>query len=179
MIRLAGSRRWQGICPTRQRVDSTRPAQRLVGSFRQSRTVTYRLVMLTERRIDHSAVEQNLRRVGDLVEMPQRLLEVLIVVGVKGLDPGLNFLYLINVHPDKPRPDYLTCFNDIPPTYDESNRWQGLTRFYWVCRRKNNQAMLPTELRQQPPKKDWGWTAGGIVTSRPRSNSYRDQPKII
>lgn len=70
--------------------------------------------MLAKGRIDHSAVKQNFRCVGDLIEMSQGLLKFLVVVGIKGLNPCFDFLYFINIIPDKPRPIILlastTCF---------------------------------------------------------------------
>ena len=53
---------------------------------------TYSLLMLSECGVDHTAVEQDLGRVGDLVEDFQCLVEFVVVVAGEGCHPGLDFL---------------------------------------------------------------------------------------
>lgn len=48
--------------------------------------------MFAERRMDDTAVEQNLGRVGDAVKRLQCLLKVVVVVAAEGCHPGFDFL---------------------------------------------------------------------------------------
>lgn len=53
---------------------------------------SYRLLMLAESGIDDAHIEQDLGRVRDLFERLQRLVELIVVVVLEGLDPCLDFL---------------------------------------------------------------------------------------
>ncbi len=48
--------------------------------------------MLAKRRVDDAHVEQNLARIGDLVEFAKRIVEFIVVVAAEGRDPRLDFL---------------------------------------------------------------------------------------
>jgi hypothetical protein len=52
----------------------------------------YRLLMLSECRMDDTAVEQNFGCVGDSVEDLQCLVELVVVVAGEGCHPGFDFL---------------------------------------------------------------------------------------
>lgn len=54
---------------------------------------SYSLLVLAESRIDDAHVEQDLGRVRDLLERLERLVELIVVVELEGLDPCLYFLY--------------------------------------------------------------------------------------
>ena len=49
--------------------------------------------MLAESGMDDAHVEENLRRIGNLLELLQCLVELIIVVAPQGGDPGLYFLF--------------------------------------------------------------------------------------
>lgn len=57
---------------------------------------TYCFIMFSQRGVDDAAIEQDLRCLGNLVEISQALLELLVVIGVQGLHPGFNFLPTIS-----------------------------------------------------------------------------------
>ena len=42
--------------------------------------------------VDDTAIEQDLRSVGNIIEDPQCFLELLVLIVPKRLDPGLDFL---------------------------------------------------------------------------------------
>lgn len=52
----------------------------------------YRLLVFTQSRIDDAHVEQDLGGVGDPVKALERLVELIVVVVLEGLDPCLYFL---------------------------------------------------------------------------------------
>lgn len=52
----------------------------------------YSFLMLAKRRVDDAHVEQNLARIGDLVEFAKRVVEFIVVVAAEGRDPRLDFL---------------------------------------------------------------------------------------
>ncbi len=54
--------------------------------------VSYRLLVLAEGCVDDAHVEQDLGSVRDNVKGLQRIIELILVVGLKGLDPCLDFL---------------------------------------------------------------------------------------
>lgn len=90
--------RWRDSDLNRLPVDSTRPTHSLVDArLICPSMMTYRLVMLAESCVDDSAVEQDLGGVGDLVKTPQRLVKVLVVIGVKSLNPCLDFLDSLSI----------------------------------------------------------------------------------
>ena len=48
--------------------------------------------MFANRCMYHTTIEQNLGRVCDVVKDLERVLELIVVVVVQGVDPGLDFL---------------------------------------------------------------------------------------
>lgn len=60
--------------------------------FLAYRSVTYRLLVFAERRMDDTAIEQNLGRVRDAVKRLQCLLKIVVVVAAEGCHPGFDFL---------------------------------------------------------------------------------------
>ena len=54
--------------------------------------VSYRLLVLAEGCVDDAHVEQDLGGVRDPVKGLQRLVELIVVVELEGLDPCLDFL---------------------------------------------------------------------------------------
>lgn len=56
------------------------------------RPATYSLLVLTQRRMDNSHVEEDLGGVGNLFEFLQRGVEFAIVILREGRDPSLYFL---------------------------------------------------------------------------------------
>ena len=54
--------------------------------------VSYRLLVLAEGGVDDAHVEQDLGGVRDPVKGLQRLVELIVVVELEGLDPCLDFL---------------------------------------------------------------------------------------
>jgi len=51
--------------------------------------------MFSDCRMDHTTVKQYFGRVCDIVENPQRQLELVVVVVVQGFNPSLDFLVLL------------------------------------------------------------------------------------
>lgn len=56
-------------------------------------TATYRFLVFAERCVDDAHIEENFGGIGDLVELVQRGLELIVVILRKGSDPGLYFLF--------------------------------------------------------------------------------------
>lgn len=52
----------------------------------------YGFLMLAQRRVYHPAVEQDLGRVGDVVERPQSFVELVVVVVAQRFHPCLDLL---------------------------------------------------------------------------------------
>ena len=53
--------------------------------------------MLAQRGVDDAHVEEDLGCVGDLLELLQRLVELIVVVAPQGGDPGFYFLWRMSV----------------------------------------------------------------------------------
>lgn len=53
---------------------------------------TYRLLVLAESGVDDAHVEEDLARVADLVELAERIIELIVVVAGQGRNPGFDFL---------------------------------------------------------------------------------------
>jgi hypothetical protein len=61
-------------------------------THREDLSVTYRLLMLAECRMDDTAVEQDLGCIGDAFEDLQCLVELVCVIAGEGCHPGFDFL---------------------------------------------------------------------------------------
>ena len=61
--------------------------------------------------VDDAAVEEDLGCIGDAVEHPEGLIELLTVIVHQRLHPGLNFLRPSVLYYEKPEGH--TCFNDM------------------------------------------------------------------
>ena len=48
--------------------------------------------MFAESGVDDAHVEENLARVADLIELAERIVELVVVVAGQGRNPSLNFL---------------------------------------------------------------------------------------
>lgn len=80
--------------------------------------MTYRLLMFAKSRMDDTAVEQNLGRVGDAVKSLQGLLKVVVVVAAEGCHPGFDFLPRnqlngLGKHSKGGQAKARTCFRDM------------------------------------------------------------------
>lgn len=71
--------------------------------------------MLSKCGMNHTAVEQNLGCVGDLIEDFQCLVELVVVVAGEGCHPGLDFLTPLNQQLTQKQPGrkVRTCFRDM------------------------------------------------------------------
>ena len=56
---------------------------------------TYGLLVFAERGVDDAHVEQDLGRVGDGLEFPERIVKLIVVVTAEGRDPCLDFLKVL------------------------------------------------------------------------------------
>ena len=83
----------RGIGPAAQRADSNppiRPSE--IYSAIPDFEGPYRFFMFSQRRMNHTAIEQNLWGVGNTVEGFESLVDLVIVVLSEGGDPGFDFL---------------------------------------------------------------------------------------
>ncbi len=58
--------------------------------------LAYRFLMLTQCSMYHTAIEQDLGRVGDVVKDLQRFLKLIVVIMGQCLYPCLNFLFRVS-----------------------------------------------------------------------------------
>lgn len=77
--------------------------------------LTYSLLMLAERGVDDTHVEQDLARVCDLVKLAEGIVELVVVVASEGRYPGLDFLQrvLAAMQSVAGGDNGLTSFNDM------------------------------------------------------------------
>lgn len=59
--------------------------------------------MLSQRRMDNTTIEQNLRGVGNAIELLQCLVKFIIIVVAEGCHPRLDFLFQISILAEVPR----------------------------------------------------------------------------
>ena len=115
---------------------------------------TYGLLVLAERCVDHAHVEEDLGRVGHLLKLPQRLVELIVIVPAQGRNPRFYFLsWLLARRGATPgtatRP---TCFNDMVPQWVAMPRAERpLSRRWKPSTGKTVDAATRMEARRQWP----------------------------
>ena len=83
------------ICQVEYNAGSIRPTM-VSEPFMTSGDPAYRFLMLAQRSMYHTTIEQDLGCVGDVVEDFQRFLEFIVVVVGQCLYPCLNFLLRVS-----------------------------------------------------------------------------------
>lgn len=63
--------------------------------------------------MDHSTIEKDLGCIRNQIKISQALFEFLIVVGIEGLHPGLDFLEMISMASAQSVFDVRTCLSDM------------------------------------------------------------------
>lgn len=138
--------------------------------------VTYRLLMFPQRRMDDTTVEQNLGGIGDVGEHLERLVILLVVVMLEGLNPGLDFLVAgcgsaCCIGGIRMCRRGRTCFNDI------AARAPGTPKVYlWVLNTGGGKSDRPCGNSLGPNRRhrlDGGWEVCTQRSSRWKRSHWR------
>lgn len=90
--------RRRGIDQALQLSDNIRPATQLEfeSGIHKPKKGTNRFLMLSQRGMNDTTIEQNLRGIRNAIELLQRLIKLIIIVVTECCHPSLDFLFQFN-----------------------------------------------------------------------------------